>query len=335
MGVVRLRRAAGSRVGYVQGVDRRAIASRRSVRLVALLREVVREQTAERVGLSASGAAFWLVISVLPTAIAAVSIYGLVVSPQTVAKNLAGLANNGPQSLGATLAQQLQKVAATDHGGLTAGLVISMLLALWSASAGIYNLERAIRAAYGHKPEEYVRARGRALVGAVVVVLSLGIVALISTAAAIVTDYLPVIVVVIIAVPLFVGVVAAIIATLYRYSVGHRLVLRTVTRRGHGERRFGRRRRRLRRIPALLDPLHRRLRSPRRNRDRHDRHLPGRLRRVTRSRTQRPTRQPPLGSHASRGSGATRHAMSVGSRRLSGEMRHGLETAWAMSASLV
>jgi uncharacterized BrkB/YihY/UPF0761 family membrane protein len=32
--------------------------------------------------------------------------------------------------------------------------------------------------------------------------------------------------VVIIAVPLFVGVVAAVIATLYRYSVGHRLVLR-------------------------------------------------------------------------------------------------------------
>ena len=191
------------------------------------MRAVVREQTAEQVGLSASGAAFWLVISVLPTAIAAVSIYGLVVSPQTVAKNLAGLANNGPQSLGATLAQQLQKVAATDHGGLTAGLVISMLLALWSASAGIYNLERAIRAAYGHKPEEYVRARGRALVGAVVVVLSLGIVALISTAAAIVTDYLSVIVVVIIAVPLFVGVVAAVIATLYRYSVGHPLVLRT------------------------------------------------------------------------------------------------------------
>jgi membrane protein len=209
-------------------VDRRAIGSRRrrSVPLVALVRQVMREQTAEQVGLSASGAAFWLVIAVLPTAIAAVSIYGLVVSPQTVATNLAGLASNGPQSLGATLAQQLQKVAATDHGGLTAGLVISVVLALWSASAGIYNLERAIRAAYGYKPEEYVRARGRALVGAVVVVLSLGIVALISTAAAIVTDYLPVIVVVVIAVPLFVGGVTAVIATLYRYSVGHRLVLR-------------------------------------------------------------------------------------------------------------
>lgn len=199
---------------------------RRSAGLSELVRRVLREQTVEQVGLSASGAAFWLVIAVLPTAIAAVSVYGLIVSPQTVATNLAGLANNGPQSLGATLAQQLQKVAAADNGGLTAGLVISVALALWSASAGIYNLERAIRAAYGYTPEEYVRARGRALVGAVVVVLGLGIVALVSTAAAIITDYLPIIVVIIIAVPLFVGVVGAVIATLYRYSVGHRLALR-------------------------------------------------------------------------------------------------------------
>jgi membrane protein len=199
---------------------------RRWAQLVTLVRQVFREQTAEQVGLSASGAAFWLVIAVLPTAIAAVSVDGLVVSPQSVATSLAGLANSGPDSLGATLAEQLQKVAAGDNAGLTAGLVISVVLALWSASAGIYNLERAIRAAYGYEPEEYVRARGRALVGAVVVVLSLGVVAFVATAAAIVTDYLPVIVVLVIAVPLFSGVVAAIIAILYRYSVGHRLMLR-------------------------------------------------------------------------------------------------------------
>ena len=51
----------------------------------------MREQTAEQVGLAASGAAFWLVITILPAAIAAVSVYGLVVSPQQVARNLSGL----------------------------------------------------------------------------------------------------------------------------------------------------------------------------------------------------------------------------------------------------
>jgi membrane protein len=203
------------------------VISRRHIGLVPLLRRVFREQTAEQVGLAASGAAFWLVIAVLPTAIAAVSVYGLAVDPQTVATNVAKLASSGPESLGATLAQQLQKVASSDHGGLTVGLVVSVVLALWSASAGVYNLERAIRAAYGFPPEEYARARVRALIGAVVVVLSLGVLALASTAVAIVASFLPVVVTMMTGVPVVVGIGAAIIATLYRYSVGHRLRLRS------------------------------------------------------------------------------------------------------------
>lgn len=198
----------------------------RAGQLVALLLRVIREQSTEQVGLAASGAAFWLVLAVLPTAIAAISVYGLVVSPQQVAKDLAGLAGNGPQSLGSTLAQQLQKVAAADRVGLTAGLTISVVLALWSASAGIYNLERAIRTAYGLRPEEYLRARGRALVGAIVVVLSLGVIGLLSAAVSVVVDYLPLVVAVVVGVPLLVGVVTAMTAVLYRFSIGPRVEVR-------------------------------------------------------------------------------------------------------------
>ena len=211
----------GIRDGATNGSDTVCVA-----RLLAVLREVAREQTAEQVGLAASGAAFWLVIALLPTAVAAVSIYGLVVSPQTVARNLAGLTRSGPQSLGATFAQQLQKVAAGDHHGLTAGLVISVVLALWTASAGVYNLERAIRGAYGLAPEEYVRARGRALIGAVAAVTLMGFVALVSTLVAVAVDALPMLIVVSVTPPLLIVVFAALIAALYRYSAGHRLRLR-------------------------------------------------------------------------------------------------------------
>lgn len=183
----------------------------------------MREQSSEQVGLAASGAAFWLVITVLPTAIAAVSLYGLVVTPERVADNLAGLADNGPQSLGVVFADQLKKVAAGSQTGLTVGLVVSIVLALWSASAGVYNLERAIRSAYGVAPQMYVRARGRAIVGAVVVVLSVGVVALAATTAAVVTDYLPSYVAFAIGIPVLVALLAAIIVVLYRYSVGHRI----------------------------------------------------------------------------------------------------------------
>jgi membrane protein len=186
-----------------------------------LLRRIIREQSSEQVGLAASGAAFWLVISVLPTAIAAVSLYGLIVSPQRVAEDLAGLADNGPQSLGVIFADQLQKVAAESHAGLTLGLIVSVVLAVWSASAGVYNLERAIRAAYGFKPEEYVRARGRALVGAVVVVLGVGVVASVSTTVAIVTNSLPSYAAFALRIPTLLVFLTVSIAVLYRYSVGH------------------------------------------------------------------------------------------------------------------
>src|SRR5262249_8591365 len=132
-------------------------------RALDLARRVMREQGEERVGLAASGAAFWLVISIFPTAIAAISIFGLVVSPQRVAADLGSLAHGAPSSLSSLVTAQLQRVAASDHAGLSTGLAVSILFAIWSASAGVYNLDRAIRLAYGLAPQSYVEARVRAL----------------------------------------------------------------------------------------------------------------------------------------------------------------------------
>ena len=133
---------------------------------VRVAARVLREQSAERVGLAASGAAFWLVISAFPTAVAVVSLYGLFVSPQRVATDLGHLANGVPGSLGSLLTEQLQRVAATDHAGLSLGFVVSLILAVSSASAGVNHLDGAIRAAYGLPQQRFVEARGRAFVGA-------------------------------------------------------------------------------------------------------------------------------------------------------------------------
>jgi membrane protein len=187
---------------------------------------VVREQSAEQVNLAASGAAFWLVISVFPAAIAAVSIFGLVVSPQRVAQDLSSLARHGPQSLGSTLTQQLQRVAAADRIGLSAGLAVSLPIALWGASKGVYNLDRAVRAAYRLPPDRWVRARVRALVGALLVVLGLGTTALLSAAISVVLRHLPAAVVAVIGVPLLIIVVSAVTATVYRFSVDQPIRLR-------------------------------------------------------------------------------------------------------------
>lgn len=178
--------------------------------------DVIREQSAERVGLAASGAAFWLVISAFPTAIAVVSLYGLFVSPERVATDLGDLASSVPGSLGSLLTEQLRRVAGTDHAGLSVGFIVSLVLAVSSASAGINHLDGAIRAAYGLPPQRYVEARGRAFAGALAVVVLLGLIAV----------ALPVVlarfsaILTVLGVPVALAAITAGVGALYRFSVG-------------------------------------------------------------------------------------------------------------------
>jgi membrane protein len=213
-------------------VDKRATEvltqHRRSALVLRLLRAVIQEQTQEQVGLAASGAAFWLIIASFPTAIAAVSIFGLIVTPGHAAKDLAGLAKAGPSSLGSIATDQLQRVAAADHVGLSTGLAVSLVFAIWSASGGIYNLERAIRTAYGLRPERYLDARGRAFLGALATVIALGTLALLSAALSGVLAHVPAAVAAIIGIPVLMIFTAAVIGGLYRFSLARPVGFRAV-----------------------------------------------------------------------------------------------------------
>jgi membrane protein len=184
---------------------------------------VLADQAEEQVSLAASGAAFWIIISAFPIAIAAVSIFGLVVSPNQVAHDLSGLAKAGPQSVGAILTQQLTKAAAADHAGLSLGLAASVLIAVWSASRGVFNLDRAIRTAYGLTQDRFVRGRGRAIAGAFVVVIAVGITALISSALIALSHEIPTPVLVVIGVPLLLFTLGGGVAVGYRFSIGREM----------------------------------------------------------------------------------------------------------------
>ena len=215
-----------------QSVERSASAlltrHRRGGEMVRVARAVIREQAREEVGLAASGAAFWLIISAFPTLIAAVNIFGLVVRPGDVASDLGVLAGAGPSTFGATVTDQLQRVATADHVGLSTGLAVSLVLAIWSASGGIYNLERAIRTAYGLRPERYVDARVRAFVGAFATVLALGVFALVSAGISGVLARVPAVLVAIVGIPALTVLVTSAIALLYRVSIGRRMGIRAL-----------------------------------------------------------------------------------------------------------
>lgn len=151
-----------------------------------LLERIIRAQSAERLGLSAAGIAFWFVIAIFPALIAAVMILGLVLSPTEVAETIATLDKAGPNTLSGLVLHQVQTAAESRPSALSLGFIVSLLVVLWSTSAGYYNFARGSRLAYGLPPQPYVIARGRAFVGAMAGVL---ITALLAVGTALLVSY--------------------------------------------------------------------------------------------------------------------------------------------------
>ena len=187
--------------------------------LVPVLKEVVQEQSRLRLGLSAAGAAFWLAIATLPLLVAVVSLYGLVRSQAQVAGDLAALFKAGPDTLSSLVAHQLRAISNTGRATLSIGLVVSLIVALWSASASIYNLDRAIGSAYGFSPIHYVRARTRALLGALAAVVAIGVVAGLAAWIETSLDHISRAVEVVVGVPALLLVLVGTFWSLYRFAV--------------------------------------------------------------------------------------------------------------------
>ena len=141
------------------------------------VRQVEKEQGGVNAGLAAAGAAFWLLISLFPAMIAIVSIYGLIVSPDTVVTALQDTTTSLSGPVSHALTGQLQ-VVASHSGVLSLGLFVSLAVSLWSVSAGTGAMISAIRQTYNMYGYPLVTARKRALTGALCAVIGVGIVSL-------------------------------------------------------------------------------------------------------------------------------------------------------------
>ncbi len=102
----------------------------------------------DRVTLVAAGVTYFLLLSLFPTLTAFVSLYGLFNDPSTVASQLSLLANIVPAGGLEVINDQLTRL--TQQGGLTlgVGLIVSLAIALWSASTGIKNMFEAMNITY-------------------------------------------------------------------------------------------------------------------------------------------------------------------------------------------
>jgi membrane protein len=140
-----------------------------------------REAKADQVPLLAAGVAFYAFLAIFPALIAIVSIYGLFADPSTIANQLNSLTAALPDEAAQIITDQVTTLSSRRQT-LGISLILAVLIALWSASAGISNLLTAINVAYDEEEKRgFVKKRlmslGLTLAAIVFMVIILALVA--------------------------------------------------------------------------------------------------------------------------------------------------------------
>ncbi|MGY1807523.1 YihY/virulence factor BrkB family protein [Blastococcus sp. SYSU D00669] len=142
------------------------------------------ENKADNMPIIAGGVAFFAFLAIFPALIAAISLYGLVASPETVARQVEDISAQLPDDAASLIGDQLESITENAGGALTFGLIVSILAALWSASGGVNNMVAAINIAYDEvETRNFVKMRALSLgltLGAIVfVLLTVGLLAVV------------------------------------------------------------------------------------------------------------------------------------------------------------
>jgi membrane protein len=150
---------------------------------IQIVKRALKEATKDAVPLLAAGVAFYAFLAMVPTLIALVMIYGLVTDDEAaVAEQVESFGSVLPTEAERLLTGQMESLVRTSDRALGIGLVVALLLALWSASSGINNLIKALNVAYDKAvTRSFVKSRLLALgltIGAILfMVLAVALVA--------------------------------------------------------------------------------------------------------------------------------------------------------------
>jgi membrane protein len=98
--------------------------------------------------LVAGGVTYAVLVALFPALAAFVSIYGLLLDPSQVEKQMSALSGVLPDQSRQLLADELHKLVSASSGTLGLSAFFGFLLALWSASRGMSGLISALNIAY-------------------------------------------------------------------------------------------------------------------------------------------------------------------------------------------
>jgi membrane protein len=124
-----------------------------------ILRRSWRETMDDNIPLLAAGVAFFAFLALFPGLLAGMTVYGLVADPAQVQDQVASLSEVLPRETAQLLQDQAREVTTRSDNALGVGLVVSLLIALLSASGGVANLIKAVNIAYDERESRSFLAR--------------------------------------------------------------------------------------------------------------------------------------------------------------------------------
>ncbi|MBL26525.1 MAG: ribonuclease BN [Rhodospirillaceae bacterium] len=193
-----------------------------------VLRRVYRENSADNLSVVAAGVAFYFFLAVFPGIAAFVTVYGLVADPAGVEAQIAPMRSVVPAEAYGILADQLKEAAQATGSDLTIGLLVSLGLALWSATKGSRALLTALDIAYEERDrrgflKQNLMAIAFTLAAILVGLLALALIAVLPAVAALLGRAFPVDGVVLwLRWPLVAAVMILAFGALYRYGPSRR-----------------------------------------------------------------------------------------------------------------
>ena len=113
-----------------------------------VLRRTWREIISDRVSLVAAGCAFYATLALFPAISMLISFYGLMFDPATVEPQLATLQDLLPPSAFQLISERVHELVTKPQATLTARLLVSTGVALWSSATGTKSIIAALNLAY-------------------------------------------------------------------------------------------------------------------------------------------------------------------------------------------
>jgi membrane protein len=96
----------------------------------------------------AGGVSFFVLLAIFPAVTALVSAYGLFFNPVTIANDIAQLSDVVPANVLTIVHEQAARIASNSSRTLSLGLVIGILISLWSAMSGVKAVIDALNVIY-------------------------------------------------------------------------------------------------------------------------------------------------------------------------------------------